>query len=167
MLFWVSALTTESACFSEMLVSAYESTRSRRPEIQCRHPQRRENLKSQCRHVTLLFSDAVTTDGMYRRMTHGRVIVNNESRVVCKGAIVVSATWIVRKQRVKVQTAFRGFVQGAVADYCLQLPNKTSWSSDWHSWSYSGGTGLKSRPGDPLSDWGSVVFYTPSTQMLE
>jgi hypothetical protein len=84
-----------------MVVSAYESTRSRRPEIQCRHPHRRENLKSQCRHVILLFSDAVTTDGMYRRMTHGRVIVNNESRVVCKEAIVASAAWIVRKQRVK------------------------------------------------------------------
>jgi hypothetical protein len=40
------ALKMEIVCFSETLVSAYESTQRQNPEEQHRHPHRRENLKS-------------------------------------------------------------------------------------------------------------------------
>jgi hypothetical protein len=36
----------ETVCFSETLVSSYESTRRQNPEQQHRHPHRHENLKS-------------------------------------------------------------------------------------------------------------------------
>jgi hypothetical protein len=36
----------ETVCFSETLLSTYESTRRHNPEEQHRHPHRRENLRS-------------------------------------------------------------------------------------------------------------------------
>jgi hypothetical protein len=48
-----TALKMETVCFSEILVSAYESTQRFNPE-QHRHPYRCENLKSQIHFKALL-----------------------------------------------------------------------------------------------------------------
>jgi hypothetical protein len=52
--FWVvaAALNMKRECFSETLVSIYESTRRHNPE-QHRHAHRRENLKSHINSVRL------------------------------------------------------------------------------------------------------------------
>jgi hypothetical protein len=50
----------ERVCFSEMLVSAYKSTRRHNPEEQHRHLYRRENLKSHWYNINYITNSVMT-----------------------------------------------------------------------------------------------------------